>query len=431
MLRHASGHEGSRLWIVSIRGSLQSFGNFNPPAAACFHPTRNITLPASQFSEILERRTVTARAFEGVPLSTFSSKLRGEILSTLVRGIDGELHPGAQIEDAERSKCVNGAQRGRTITEYDWRRDGVRIECKSAQLKWSSERWTIQFQNIKFAYQDVRREASFDELYLAVYAPCGIYVYRHDLSFGVTSTGKRTAHRGHVVNVVGPVREDVSIALPAVLRKLEAGMRRDRVAFVSYGDSRVHVAARAHLLSGSTMDAYRNVPLAGLSTRARGGVLQDLVRAVDEILHPDAQFLEPPSGTRVNGASCGLYQGEFDWSRDLIRIVCKSSQLQWDVTKLSWYLRFHSVKFQLKGVRMDALFDELFLAIYTPLGVYIYRHGLSFGVSTNGLRSESDGFNIFAVGTKGEKDWRIALGTILSKLTKGGCKRVALVSWEH
>lgn len=431
MFGHEYGHDVCRAGLASVRRSLQSFGCTTPSFLAPRQAIRRLTLPASQFSGILEKRTTTARLFEGVPLSALAPTTRGEILARLVRNVDAEMHPSAHIEEAARSTRVNGDRRGTNQTLYDWRRDGMRIECKSAQLKWAStyNLWMVQFSNIKLAYQRVRCEALFDELFLTIYAPCGIYIYRHDLTFGVSSTGKGTAHKGHVINVYGPRGSDAQIALEAILSKLDAQKLCNRIAFVPFTDCRVHAATSAIPILGSTTDAYAGVPLASASPQARGELLEALVRSIDEILHPEARFSDPPSSTRVNGFRRGANQGEFDWSRDLVRVECKSSKLKWESGRQRWFLSFANIKFHLKGAGADAAFDELYLAIYTPRGVYIYRHGLCFGVSTNGLRTATEGCNIQVYSSVGVSEWQTALDIVLAKLTDAGCQRIAVVTW--
>ena len=90
-----------------------------------------VVLPASMFSEILEKRTTTALAYEGVPLATLAASARGHAL-------DADLHPGADILDPVLGKCCDGRSRCMGNAEYDWLRDGRHIQYKSAQLTWNS-----------------------------------------------------------------------------------------------------------------------------------------------------------------------------------------------------------------------------------------------------------------------------------------------------
>ena len=86
------------------------------------------------------------------------------------------------------------------------------MEVKCAQLKWdrSNRIWELRFSNIKLGYagkapkSTLPQPRDFDELLLAMYTPRGVIVYRHDLLFGVTAAGKRTASAGHVIKLCGP-----------------------------------------------------------------------------------------------------------------------------------------------------------------------------------------------------------------------------------
>ena len=92
-----------------------------------------------------------------------------------------------------------------------------------------------------------------------------------------------------------------------------------------------------------------------------------------------------------------------------------------------WAVQFSNVK--LAHGDEPAAFDELQLALMTPLGVYLYRHGLEAGVSTTGKRTASSGHAIHFGGLMGEEDWEAALVQILCKMERLGCERLAMVRW--
>ena len=54
-----------------------------------------------------------------------------------------------------------------------------------------------------------------------------------------------------------------------------------------------------------------------------------------------------------------------------------------------WKLLFQDVKLAYGDA--PAAFDELLLAVYTPRGVYLYRHDLRLGVSTRGKKTAAAG----------------------------------------
>jgi len=64
---------------------------------------------------------------------------------------------------------------------------------------------------------------AFDQLLLALDSPRGVYIYLHDGSFGVASTGVNSQVFGHDIMAVGPMGEEHhEIALDAILAKFDA-----------------------------------------------------------------------------------------------------------------------------------------------------------------------------------------------------------------
>ena len=86
---------------------------------------------AADFSSILDKRTVTAVTFSGVPMAELSLASRSKTLTWLARQIDAERHPGARIEDAVAGLSVDGGKRGQNKAPYSWQRDGKRIACRA------------------------------------------------------------------------------------------------------------------------------------------------------------------------------------------------------------------------------------------------------------------------------------------------------------
>merc|ERR1712232_1242395 len=132
-------------------------------------------------------------------------------------------------------------------------------------------------------------------------------------------------------------------------------------------------------------------------------------------------------GFCVNGHPRGRSRTEYDWLRGDLRIECKSAQLRWDRHSKRWRLQFYNIKMKSHIRFSEALFDELLLALYTPRGVYIYRHDLIVGVTSNGRSTESEGSGIII--THMGQDWFSALDGMLLKLDNSECERVALVAW--
>ena len=187
-----------------------------------------LVVPAAAFAGELAYRTVTASTFAGAPLASHDAVTRGKVLTGYARSCDADEHPGAIIEDAVAGEAVDGRRQAQNNAAYDWQRDGRRVACKSAQLKWadSLQLWTLHFQNVKLD--------SCDELLLAAYTPEGVHLFRHDRRAGLSTNGKSTAATGKVITFYGPKNEpDWRVALGEILEKVEAKGCRQR-AFVQW-----------------------------------------------------------------------------------------------------------------------------------------------------------------------------------------------------
>ena len=180
-----------------------------------------LRLPAAEFVDVLSRRTFTATNYDGVPLATMASTTRGNVLKKLARGLDASRHPDASFHDPPIGLRIDGGRLGPNQATHDWQRDGRRIACKSSQLRWNGRQWVMQVCKGKLTYG--QNERAFDELHIALVTPRAVYVYRHDLQLGVTSSGKSTAVSGHQVQLYGPVHESSwQAALDVILARFDA-----------------------------------------------------------------------------------------------------------------------------------------------------------------------------------------------------------------
>ena len=205
--------------LTSLALALRSRLPASPRMAAA-----PLVVPAAAFAGELAYRTVTASTFAGAPLASHDAVTRGKVLTGYARRFDADEHPGAVIEDAVAGEGVNGRRRGQNSAAYDWQRDGRRVACKSAQLRWKTDSkkqyWMLQFSNVKLD--------ACDELLLAAYTPEGVHLFRHDRRAGLSTNGKSTAATGKVITFYGPKHEpDWRVALGEILEKVEAkGCRR-------------------------------------------------------------------------------------------------------------------------------------------------------------------------------------------------------------
>lgn len=388
-----------------------------------------IILPASEFDDILGKQTRAETAYTDSPLAALSPKTRGEVMATLARQVDTDLNPDARFTNPALGVCMGGKRRGWNNAEYDWMRDGCRVECKSAQLSWDTSlyRWKFTFANIKFACGRVRSVAAFDELILALSLPDAIHIYKHDLRLGITKQGKATEPHGDLVRLYGARGMYCwRSASDAILCKLRASSCA-HLATVSFGDPRLDVALAEHS-QRLMIEAYVSVPLA--SSTSRGKRIEAIVQAVDRdhlhMLSPMCSGAAQPFPRICAQAP----NASFDWLRGALRIECKSAQLVWKKSSKRWSFTFSNVKFEFPPVRPTALFDELLLALYTPIGVHIYRHDFKLGVSTVGKATSSQGHHITFCGPRGEEDWRRSYSVIFGRLQASKCELLALVTWN-
>ena len=437
-------------------GKLQSYPFWRMRHSASVMAAAKID--AAEFSSLLHRRTFTQKTYLGVPLADEDVVTRGRVLTTLAKALDAERHPDAVLEEAGADE-----RRGRSSVPYDWRRDGLRVACKSTQLMWLAGHryryWKLQFTDVKLGGGQ-GHEAAFDELLLAVYTPVGIYLYLHDGRLGVSSNGRSTAAAGRSLQVYGPAgEEDWEVALrDSLLPKFdESGC--ERLAFVPFDDPRFLAARAAHPPTVTSL-AYAGVPLADCSANARGDLLTAMVGEVDAALHPGAHFEEAVAARSESGARA--QKAPYDWRRDGRRVACKVpapiepvlphlyaapsrfshlflfasapkqvSSLIWSRGTRRWKLAFQRVKRGGVDTEHEAAFDELLLAAYTPRGVYLYRHHGQLGLGQAGETTAAMAGQLQVYGPSGEEEWAVALDeAVLPKLDASGCELLAEVTWQ-
>lgn len=156
-----------------------------------------------------------------------------------------------------------------------------------------------------------------------------------------------------------------------------------------------------------THDAYDGVPLATLSSKARGDIMEVVaMRIMEEKMGEKAQT--PTSGTCVNGSKRGRNSEEYDFLIAGRRVEVKSAQLKWNTHKRYWWVNWQHIK-------RDA-YDDLLLVLYTPLGVYLFLHDHTYGVTTNGKSQHACGGSIYVWGRRNEACVSVTLDFILGKL---------------
>ena len=332
----------------------------------------------------------TRDAYVGVPLADLSEKARGDVLENAVRRVL-EQRAGEAATDAVAGATVAGRKRGRNSAPYDFGLTGRRVEVKSAQLTWNmhSRRWWATWQGIK--------SDEHDDLYLALYTPSGVYIYLHNGVHGVTTHGKQQVALGGGVNVYGPRSEpSIATATAVVCGKL-APMLVAHLACEQIVDETRTI----------THAAYVGVPLADLSATARGTALEGVVRRVLQQRAGEAAT-DPVPGSNVAGRKRGRNSAPYDFDLCGRRVEVKSAQLRWDTHNRRWEAAWQAIK--------PDEHDGLYLALYTPSGVYMYLHNGVYGVSTDGKQQAANGGMVKVYGPRSEPSIAKATAAVCGKL---------------
>ena len=335
--------------------------------------------------------TTTHDAYNGVPLATHSPKARGDILERVARRVM-ENKLGETACDPPSGVCVNGSKRGRNQDTYDFMIGGRRVEVKSSQLLWDrhKKRWVVQWHAIK--------RDEYDELVLVLYTPVGVHLYIHDHTYGVTTHGKSQHARGGTVIVHAPCNEpSISAATDAIRAKM-APMHYASIDFSEFEDL---------VTTTTTHDAYNGVPLATHSPKARGDILERVARRVMENKLGETAC-DPSPGVRINGSKRGRSSETYDFLIGGRRVEVKSSQLIWNCHMKRWMAMW-------QGIKRDE-YDILLLVLYTPVGVHLYIHDHTYGVSTTGKSQHACGGVVTACGPRNVPSISAATDAILKKM---------------
>ena len=93
---------------------------------------------------------------------------------------------------------------------------------------------------------------------------------------------------------------------------------------------------------------------------------------------------------------------------------------------------FSNIKCASKHIRDQDLFDELWLAIYSPFGIHFLKHpGGKVRFIAAGLKEQDDGRKIVVRGIKDVLGVREALDDMLKNMEEWGCHLVATVYWDN
>ena len=166
-------------------------------------------LAQALYSELSDREAdPLTQVYKGIPLGTFNPILRAQRIQQIALEVDRMQNPGSTFENASGEISPGGIRRGRSNAAVDWVRDGTRVEVKSCKLYFSCRKWKCTFFSIKEGLTGDGRNSYFDELWLAIYSPCGLDFFKHrEWHTRLRRSGERTAALGKTLEICGPIDE--------------------------------------------------------------------------------------------------------------------------------------------------------------------------------------------------------------------------------
>ena len=384
---------------------------------------RCLVLSASQFQDILNDPGQTSKTYvghAGHELSLLSGKRRGMILNKLCKKELARLHPHSTIKEPTTGSHCDGACRSANNALYDFFLDGRKVKCKSAQLSWieANKQWRALFHRVKLPCPCFQDQAPFDDLYLTLFSPDRLHIIRHDLQTGVCSTGKRTESQGHQICVRATRGQECwQTGLYQILNRfLTNGCELVSSVDLSAVEVSNWLTQQMEGLTTLQDHAYEGVPLHHMVQQLRGLRIEGIAFEVDQILHPNCSFSRSSS--------------EVDWVRGVVRVEIKSAQMCYSKVQRCWRCSFQNIKCGCQGARDRDLFDELWLAFYSPLGIHILKHpGGKVRFSLTGLQEQDDGQRVNVYSSQNVIDVRAALDQMLHKMEAWGCQPLATILW--
>ena len=419
---------------------------------------------------------------------------RYKVLTRVVHNLDKELHPEAdfsQADDPHVAWLRDGKRIGLRTTFLTWRTMAARAADLFPPGLTKTGQWLVRFTGVPPPSLQL-----VDELYLAICSPEGIHVVLHDGAFGLTTSGRMTPSRGRQIQIfsgVGVRGWRAALELYIFPKMQAAGLRR--LGDVDFDDADVIAAVADELGQGGSSsdgvgsgggsrscgdgndgdvppsDIYAGVPLGERATNSRSRVLTAIIRSIDrELLHPDSDFeaastvhldvgghesstsdATSPRSPRSTSSPRSAWKRDSSWRRDGLNVHCRANGLTWDHRNGRWLFAAYNIRVgsarvtvhdsldhihgEGKNVELESgtRTDELLLGLYTPSGLYVYRHDLALGMASSGkLMNAVKGGQIRLYGPKGERDWRRALEeSILRKLDESRCERLAFVDWSQ
>ena len=322
----------------------------------------------------------------GTPLAGKSTALRGAIAEVVVKKVLIEM--GKDVRAPDASDCVNGRARGEGQERYDLLVDGKKVEVKNSRMVYapSKQMWKLHFAAVK--------KSDHQKLILCFEGFDGMRVYDWG-NKGYATTGQSEAASGGVVQVSASWHQPDALAAHAQLVAKMEEKGNTLLKFVPYADPEY---ADVWTMRTRTDKYYENVPLAALSTKARGGALEAVVRDF-VATHLGHTVADAPVTQRIDGGSRGNDKTTCDFLVNGKRAEVKSSMM-------SWVKGLERFGLQFKAVKPNA-HDILYIAWMSPRGVHIFEHDGKAGLSATGKATEATGYIIQFAAPRGKTGYKV------------------------
>ena len=381
-----------------------------------------VTLEASQFKHLWEDVGSTASFYNGHPLAQLNGQRRGVLLQEWACKILQDANPQALFEDAIPGTKINGWRRHASQAEYDFQLGDRKGEIKSSQLRYRKGGWTVGFESVKFQHLMPWKTSFFDDLYLVLFSPKWLHLVKHDLCTGISRAGLRTETSGYHILVSGGKNCSCwEESLETILDKLCQEGGCFAVGKMDISDAWILDMCKKKEGFGSRF--YHLKPFSSMSPQLRGLRLERVVWEIDKLLHSRSFFEHSSNEQTCSGAKRSQHTASVDWIRDGKRVEVKSAQLSFNKSYQTWICVFSAIKHE--------CFDELLLIIYSPRGLDVFKHDSFFGLTTNGVATETKGKSIHVRAPKGEVDPLRALQFIEAKLEANNCPCIARIFWDQ
>ena len=361
-------------------------------------------MDSSYFQHLYEHPSYHSSVYGDDPLAKINEKRRGMLLESFARSTLERMYPELCSEDAVSSlTCINGSQRA--SAEWDFTLGGKRVELKTAMLCFNfiGKHWLVTFKDIKLGQSGHRQEQPFDDLYLLIYTPDEFHLIKHDLETGISKAGMLTRSAGHIIRIVGEFGQTSwKEARDTILRKLTRTGACELVGTIDKKHPAVSALyAELQLKALSSRDrAYENVPMSNLTTGARAKLIQRIALEFDKMRNPDGVFASAAGELSSNGCRRrGSHNAAVDWIRNGVRVELKYAKVCFHPSRNCWGCQFCNIKDQPLDASTRFYFDELWLAMYSPCSLDIFKHdGYRSQLTSRGVRTEWDGKNLMIRG---------------------------------